>query len=94
MSESTVEQMMALLPKSAEAWRVCGSRSADEYGLASVECVLRYDRPVSQRWVSKLPVLTVSAWLCDGHMLADRARFIKLKWQDKARIEFYKSMHL
>ena len=90
VSESVVGDMMGLLPKSAEAWRVSGSRSAGLIGQASVECVLRYPNPVSQRWVSKLPVISVMAWKCDVHDLADRTRYLKLKYQDEATIKFFR----
>ena len=91
VSESLVHDMMGLMPKSAEVWRVCGSRRVDEYGLSSVECVLRYMNPVSQRWVSRLPVQSVMVWSCDGYELSDRGRFIKLKYQSVEYVSFFKT---
>lgn len=79
------------LPKSAEVWCVKGSARCESLCQASKEYVVRYANPVSQRWVSKLPVLSVVKWPCDGHLLADRTKYDKLKYQDEATISFYKS---
>ena len=79
------------LPKSAEVWCVKGSVKYEAWRQVSREYVVRYLNPVSQRWVSKLPVLSVMAWRCDGHELADRTKYDKLKDQDENTRTFYQS---
>ena len=53
-------QWFHLVPKSAEVWRVCGSRSHCDALCWSQEYVVRYLNPVSQRNVCKLPVISVT----------------------------------
>ena len=84
-------EWMGKLPKSAEVWRVKGSEECGAWRIVSREYVVRYLNPVSQRWVSKLPVESVMAWRCDGHELADRAKYEKQKYQDPTTISFFKT---
>ena len=79
------------LPKSAEVWCVKGSLKYEAWRQVSREYVVRYENPVSQRWVSKLPVVSVMAWRCDGHELADRTKYVKQKYQNSEKISFYKT---
>ena len=81
------------LPKSAEVWSVKGSERCESWRQVSREYVVRYENPVSQRWVSKLPVMSVMAWKCDGHELADRSKYEKEKYQNPEQISFYKTFN-
>ena len=78
------------LPKSAEVWSVKGSVKYEAWRQVSWEYVVRYDKPVTQRWVSRLPVQSVTAWMCDPHVLADKSKYDKQKYMDQATMSFYK----
>ena len=86
-------EWLSLLPKSVEVWRVCGSRSVRDALCYSQEYVVRYDNPVSQRHVCKLPVVSVSMWTCEPTSLKDANKYVKVKWQDQGRISFYQSFN-
>ena len=86
-------EWVSKLPKSVEVWRVCGSRCVRDALCYSQEYVVRYDSPVSQRHVCKLPVVSVSMWTCEPTSLKDANKYVKLKWQDQARISFYQSFN-
>ena len=81
------------LPKSSQVWCVKASARMESFYQASKDYVLAYEHPVSQRWVCKLPVLSVVKWSCDPHELSDRTKYAKLKWQDEATAAFYKQFN-
>ena len=56
----------------------------------SQEYVVCYDHAVTQRYVSKLPAIKVTKWSSDPKTLRDVGMYVKIKYQNLERIEYYK----